>query len=87
MRVHCIVNNAPTFQNLLGLSQRIEQPGIEYFLTNATVKPLNKGILVWLARLDKAQCNPVPFGSADELRRSHLRTVHPDNLGLAIKFN
>jgi len=50
MRAHRVVLNAPTFQNLLGLRQRIEQPGVEYFLSNATVKPLNKGILVRLTR-------------------------------------
>ncbi len=59
MRAHRVVLNAPTFQSLLGLCQRIEQPGVEHFLSNAAVKPLNKGILIWLTRLDIAQLNPV----------------------------
>jgi hypothetical protein len=68
MRVRRVVFNAPTFLNLLGLCQRIEQQGISHFLTNATVKPLNKAILVWLAWLDKAQFNPMPLGPTKELR-------------------
>jgi hypothetical protein len=68
MRTHRVVLNAPTFQNLLGLRQRIEQPGVEHFLSNATVKPLNKGILVRLTRLDIAQLNPVLLGPTNELR-------------------
>jgi hypothetical protein len=59
VRAHRVVLNAPTFQSLLGLYQRIEQPGVEHFLSNAAVKPLNKGILIWLTRLDIAQLNPV----------------------------
>jgi hypothetical protein len=85
MRAHCILLNAPSFHNPLGLCYRIEPPGIQHFLTNATVKPINKGILIWVSRLDNAQRNPVPFGSADELRRDHLRAVvKPDRLGLAM---
>ena len=85
MRAHCILLNAPTLKNPLGLCHRIEPPVIQHFLTNATVKPINKGILIWLLRLDSAQCNPVPFGSADELRRDHLRAVVKlDRLGLAM---
>ena len=68
MRAHRVVFNAPTFQNLLGLRQRIEQPGIQHFLTNTKVKPLNKGILVWLTRLDIAQFNPALLGPTNELR-------------------
>ena len=65
MRAHRVVFNSPTFQNLLGLCQRIEQPGIQHFLSNAAVKPLNKCILVRLTRLDIAQFNPVPLSPAD----------------------
>jgi hypothetical protein len=42
------------FSNLL---ERFKDMGIEYFMPVSSIKAFNKGILLWLIRLDKLQFN------------------------------
>ena len=55
MRAVLVVALDPFLSNFSNLSERFKDMGIEYFMTVGAVKSFNKGILLWLTRLDKLE--------------------------------
>ena len=73
MRPDCIKVAPPTFDDDLGLAQRIEDFAIEQFITQACVEALDVAVFPWTAWLDIGRlcadgCDPLPHGLGHELR-------------------
>jgi hypothetical protein len=45
----------PFLSNFTNLLERFKDVSIEYFMTAGMVKAFNKGILLWVTRLDKLE--------------------------------
>ncbi len=57
MRAILVVAVDPFLGNVSNLLERFKDMGIEYFMTIGAIKAFNKGILLWLTRLDKLELN------------------------------
>ena len=75
MRSFFIVVFSPLIGEDPYLAQRIEQIGIEYLLTIASVETLDQAVLYWLSRLNIFDLYMVLFAPYLEIGRSEFRSV------------
>src|SRR5471030_547945 len=73
MRPDCVEVSPPTFDDDLGLTQRVEYFAIEQFIAQASVEALDVTVFPWTAWLDIGRLcanrrYPLPHGLGHELR-------------------
>ncbi len=75
MRTILVIAVDPFLGNVSHLLERFKDMGIEHFMTVGAVKSFNKGILLWLTRLDKLELDAFFLAPASKDRGAQFAAV------------